>query len=365
MAFSFVGGADNAALMAKGVRKLDLGGQCGNVMVINGSNSNFEQAVREYFHDDEISVPKSEASNLNVMAIFPKWDEAVYSEVPVIRIRIELNIYSNGNDAACKITARSNGVDHATRDAMSPGYFRDDDGKWDPTKWAVVELTAPGLVKVNDLQIPAFLKLANVNANGAVLIRKISYFADSADKGESAIYGLSMSVGAEEAPMEAPVEVAAEDISKFSEDGMVLYGHTIKFVAPEGHEIWYKVEHSPACTHIDCGGVQAASDNADNADADGFVSAGTNEYVYTVATPGHTELVHLKTYDTNALKFTGVKVFEMKSHPNITGLETVGVDAGSASAELYNLEGVRVDAATAAPGIYVERRGAVARKVVR
>lgn len=36
----------------------------------------------------------------------------------------------------------------------------------------------------------------------------------------------------------------------------------------------------------------------------------------------------------------------------------------SGSAELYNLQGIRVDRASAAPGVYIERRGATSRKVV-
>lgn len=46
-----------------------------------------------------------------------------------------------------------------------------------------------------------------------------------------------------------------------------------------------------------------------------------------------------------------------------TGIEDVAAEAEEA-AELYNLQGVRVDRATAAPGLYIERRGSKTAKVI-
>lgn len=50
----------------------------------------------------------------------------------------------------------------------------------------------------------------------------------------------------------------------------------------------------------------------------------------------------------------------------LSAISNVAVDSDSSvgAAELYNLQGIRVDRASAAPGVYIERRGATSRKVV-
>lgn len=48
----------------------------------------------------------------------------------------------------------------------------------------------------------------------------------------------------------------------------------------------------------------------------------------------------------------------------VTGIEAVGADVENGEAELYNLQGVRVNRATALPGLYIERRNGKATKVV-
>ena len=46
------------------------------------------------------------------------------------------------------------------------------------------------------------------------------------------------------------------------------------------------------------------------------------------------------------------------------GVEDITVDNSSAPVELFNLQGVRVDAAGAAPGIYIRRQGTLTDKIV-
>lgn len=50
----------------------------------------------------------------------------------------------------------------------------------------------------------------------------------------------------------------------------------------------------------------------------------------------------------------------------LSAISNVAVDCDSSvgAAELYNLQGIRIDRASAAPGVYIERRGATSRKVV-
>lgn len=61
---------------------------------------------------------------------------------------------------------------------------------------------------------------------------------------------------------------------------------------------------------------------------------------------------------------TAVTASESKVHGAGSGVADITVDAAEASAEYFNLQGIRVAADALTPGIYIERRGTSARKVV-
>ena len=48
----------------------------------------------------------------------------------------------------------------------------------------------------------------------------------------------------------------------------------------------------------------------------------------------------------------------------LSGIEDVVIDMTDASVEVFNLHGIRVDAANLAPGIYIVRQGAKTSKVL-
>lgn len=58
-----------------------------------------------------------------------------------------------------------------------------------------------------------------------------------------------------------------------------------------------------------------------------------------------------------------IHAIKIAANGQTTGIEGVAAEVEEA-AELYNLQGVRVDRATAAPGLYIERRGAKTAKVI-
>lgn len=72
--------------------------------------------------------------------------------------------------------------------------------------------------------------------------------------------------------------------------------------------------------------------------------------------------VRLAFQATFAKTYTGMYIDDIAVSDNTSGIENVTV--GEADAELYNLQGIRVPA-DAAHGVYIERRGNAARKVVR
>lgn len=65
----------------------------------------------------------------------------------------------------------------------------------------------------------------------------------------------------------------------------------------------------------------------------------------------------------NRLVESPIHAMRVSASGTVTGIESVAAEA-EAEGALYNLQGVRVDRATAAPGLYIERRGGKAVKVI-
>ncbi len=67
--------------------------------------------------------------------------------------------------------------------------------------------------------------------------------------------------------------------------------------------------------------------------------------------------------DGNRVVESPIHAMRISASGTVTGIESVAAEA-EGEGELFNLQGVRVNRATAAPGLYIERRGGKAVKVI-
>ncbi len=69
-------------------------------------------------------------------------------------------------------------------------------------------------------------------------------------------------------------------------------------------------------------------------------------------------------YDFDMEEFSDVMRVKFSDYVDAAGVQAIGVDAADGPVEVFNLQGVRVDPATAAPGLYIRRQGGKITKVV-
>lgn len=178
--------------LAAGFSYYDLGAPIGNALILNGFQSELDEAIKDYFDlsaTPEIAkMEKALAGNLQIFWIFDylkmnslfiKNDEP---EALKVRVRFEVNGYNNDMttdkevfNAFTKVDEQNNEI---PRDATYPvlfNEFADENGNWDPTKWKLIEIEMP----YN--RIASYMRLTVQNAKtalntGALLIRNLEIY---------------------------------------------------------------------------------------------------------------------------------------------------------------------------------------------
>ncbi len=358
---------NRAAKLAEGVSKVDFGGSCGPVFVINNSKSTLGDVLAEMIGYE---LPKS-ATEVSPYSItyFPTEVETTAKNYLV---RFEVNIYSpeaKATFAALPRILKTHTVTAILPDGkvggevLSSEYFLDENGQWNPAQWVAYEFTTPSVLNNEPITLKtAFSKVDNA----ALLIRNISVYPCDASELNAEGKGLYLPFKAIEhtvGKVEFPINVHPEDLEKVPTDGgKYLWGHKIRYNVPENYDLYYKVMHDPTCSHKD---HQTAAPESRAAAGDEWVKNDTNEYTYAVPEPGHTEILSLKAVNRVTQHEFAMDPITVVADPILTGIEVVDADRFEGAVELYNLQGVKVDPATAAPGVYVERRGAATCKVVK
>ncbi len=343
---------NRAAIIAEGVSKVDLGGSCGPVFVINNNKSTLGDVLAEMIGYE---LPKSgTAVTPNVMTFFPAVADAAVNNY---RLRLELNIYApnaNGTFSVVPRTMNQHTVttNTETGSVLTSDYFLDENGEWTPTQWVAYEFTTPGMIGTDPITLKtSFGKLDNA----ALLIRNISVYPCDASELNAEGKGLYLPFKAIEhtvGKVEFPINVHPEDLEKVPADGdKYLWGHKIRYNVPENYDLYYKIKHDETtCTHKD---HQTAAPESRAAAGDEWVKNDTNEYTYAVPEPGHTEILSLKAVNRVTQHEFAMDPITVAADPILTGIEVVDADRFEGAVELYNLQGVKVDPATAAPGVYV------------
>lgn len=163
-----------------GTSIVDLGGEVGKVLCINGINSDFNDIHHSYlpyclkYVDGWI--------NLNFLSDPTKTPTGGSADAPNIHVKIVMNIYSNASYAndrilgSTNIISRINGMSYANNEAVTPKEFYTDES-YDITKWMTYEFDTycPG---TNNMPLRLTLNFPNNinNYNDAtIFIKEISF----------------------------------------------------------------------------------------------------------------------------------------------------------------------------------------------
>lgn len=142
------------------------------------------------------------------------------------------------------------------------------------------------------------------------------------------------------------------DLPDFEHD---VTAKTITFTCPNPN-VLFEEKHYDA-TSSQSYAPKAVADGW-NAMADGVFdhSAFTNDIILETR-------AYREDADGNRVVESPIHAMRVSASGTVTGIESVAAEA-EGEGELYNLQGVRVNRATAAPGLYIERRGGKAVKVI-
>ncbi len=362
---SLLGGPHNGFLEAvreevnKSVHLVNLGGTAGTVWVLDYKGSDFRTACGYEARMED----RQSTQNVNnfVMEFIPFHESFAGYDGKELRCRIEFCGYRKAGSAKANtefFKARmmnfDNGVKstHKAEQGITAESFLNEANEFDATKWAVYDFPFTASTNTKYLQN---LKIEMGNGtllDATLLIRSIKFYdpTDVTDIPESVVTYKTYTAGAI-----IPVPLPEDEHKLYMTQEEFRDNMTVTFPVPANHNLYYKVEHNPACNH--------PSHNALSRTGvpEGYTLVDGDSYVYHAPAAGHSEILTLMSED----KSTGeqVEISHNFASNAVTGIETVGVDCESVPAELYNLQGIRVDAATAATGVYIERRGSAARKV--
>lgn len=364
---SLLGGPHNGSSEAvraevnQSVHLINLGGTAGTVWALDYKGSDFRTACGYEARMED----RQSTQNVNnfVMEFIPSHESFAGYEGKELRCRIEFCAYRKAGSAKANteffkavMMNFNNSVisKHTSSQGIKTESFLNEANEFDATKWAVYDFPFTASENTKYLQYLKIEMSSGTLLDATILIRGIKFYdpENVSDIPESVVTYKTYTAGAI-----IPVPLPEDEHKLYMTQEEFMDNMTVSFPVPVNHNLFYKIEHDPACGHPSHNVRSAASVS----EAYSLVEGDT--YVYHAPAAGHAEILTLMSED----KSTGdrVEITHTFASNAVTGVETVGIDNDGTTAELYNLEGVRVDASTAAPGIYIERRGGLARKVAR
>ncbi len=172
-----MGVAPNPTNIQKGTSIVDLGGEVGKVLCINGSNSDFNTTQKS-------DLPQCGFADgwvkLNFLSDPTKTPTGGSTAAPNIHVKIVMNVYSNASNATANILegtniiSKINGNVYSTNGAVVPNEFYTD-GSYDITKWMTYEFDTycPG---TNNMPLRLTLNYPKPKINDAtIFIKEISF----------------------------------------------------------------------------------------------------------------------------------------------------------------------------------------------
>lgn len=196
-----------------------------------------------------------------------------------------------------------------------------------------------------------------VNCKSGSTLRKIGYNQDSSLFAAYVVAESSTNRPVQiytKTTISSPIHSTKEylDLPDFEHD---VTAKTITFTCPNPN-VLFEEKHYDA-TSSQSYAPKAVADGW-NAMADGVFdhSAFTNDIILETR-------AYREDADGNRVVESPIHAMRVNASGTVTGIESVAAEA-EGEGELFNLQGVRVNRATAAPGLYIERRGGKAVKVI-
>lgn len=193
--------------MKNAMSMLNLGGEIGNVLVINGCNSKLNEKIYSIFGEKLglTSVPEiprlANSLSANNLHFYWLFDHVAMSnnleEGSNVRIRMELNGYHEDMSSDKHVFTSLLETDElkespTVEEARSVTYsqFSDADGNWNPNKWMVYEFEVPHTKAASYLKMILSLSKHGLD-DGAILIRSIEIYGANAEEPSEVISTLA------------------------------------------------------------------------------------------------------------------------------------------------------------------------------
>lgn len=164
----------------------DFGGEVGSALIINGPNSNLDNAVKDALNLEITPViPKIGNNFANFQLMWVTDYKSMNTNIPQgakVRVKLEFNIYNN-NMASAQVPLtqflfqdeQANNPSGVLTPTVKINEFATE-GKWDPTKWKVLEFECPYNRLASYVRTHMNFGSCGDMHNGAYLIRSLEIY---------------------------------------------------------------------------------------------------------------------------------------------------------------------------------------------
>lgn len=179
-----MGNTNNQKRLSEGTSIVDMGGEVGKVLCINGANSDFNKIYN-------VNYPKNNSGNITGFVNL-NWTTDPATEhttngsatAPNIHVKIIMNVYAGSTNQFkdknifdyVKTVGKADGKEHSTQSAVIPNEFYTD-GSYDITKWMTYEFDTYCNNSEDSKPLRLTLNISNsgVINNTTIFIKEISF----------------------------------------------------------------------------------------------------------------------------------------------------------------------------------------------
>ena len=173
----------NQKKLQDGTSIVDMGGEVGKVLCINGANSDFNDTFNVSYHKNSGDITGWVNLNWTTDPITTPTDGT--AEDPNIHVKIVMNVYA-GNTNIFKdentfdnvnIVVKNDGYAYSTYEGVKPSEFYTEKGNYDITKWMTYEFDTYCENKATSKPIRLSLNISNKGAinNTTIFIKEITF----------------------------------------------------------------------------------------------------------------------------------------------------------------------------------------------
>ena len=178
-----MGNTANQKRLLEGTSIVDMGGEIGKVLCINGANSDFNDTFNVSYHKNSGDI--TGWVNLNWTTDPNTTPTDGTAEDPNIHVKIVMNVYAGSTNIFkdkntfdnVNIVVKNDGNAYSTYEGVKPSEFYTEKGNYDITKWMTYEFDTYCENKATSKPIRLSLNISNKGAinNTTIFIKEISF----------------------------------------------------------------------------------------------------------------------------------------------------------------------------------------------